>query len=217
MSCPCGNHALKARAAKQTQQETSWELQFSECDRCGRIGFERLNKNGVVSATGAEARARFQIMQDNPIFKYTHLLEQSWYRPYKLWTIGDKTLRVCLIKLKQRALAFCPELKLAVEGIDYLDTAGELQQQVCHALGNHQDRIIATDTTPFPLAWGTDPSKASVADTPRKHQNAKPSDATESTPKNPESTASPKAPSAGDTPGTNTPPGETQFQLDLFT
>lgn len=159
MACPCGSHILKQRVATHSASDAVYELGFRECDRCGRIGYERLSRATEVIGQGTEARAQFQRLSQSPAQKWAPRVNESMYRPYKIWFTPDRqAIRVCLIKLPSRTVALCPEYRLLAEGDDYLETNFALCRQLIKTLGLPDDtRLSATDSAPFELTWGAKP------------------------------------------------------------
>ncbi|EAZ97028.1 hypothetical protein MELB17_09288 [Marinobacter sp. ELB17] len=160
MACPCGNHILKHRLARQSIGVTVYELDFRECDSCGRVGFERLTKTGELVGEGPRARGQYQALQDNRALPWEPSVSKSAYHPYKLWfTPNRQAVHVCLLKLDSKAVAICPDYRLLIEGDDYLQTSFELTRQVIGVLKlDAGTRMAVTDSPPFDLTWGTKPA-----------------------------------------------------------
>lgn len=160
MACPCGSHTLKHRTATHSTPENVYELSFSECAQCTRIGYERLTCSGELVSEDAPARIRFQQLSQNPAQKWANRVAESLYRPYKIWITPDRQeIRVCLIKMDSQTTALCPEYRLVVEGEDYLETLFSLSGELKKALKLPTDTILAaTDSAPFELTWGTKPA-----------------------------------------------------------
>ena len=76
MDCPCGSADFRERqkAAHLKEDNITYRLFFSECQACGRVGNERLFRNGSPWFTGIRAREVFRNMfnigdQDDKVFR----------------------------------------------------------------------------------------------------------------------------------------------------
>jgi hypothetical protein len=101
-------------------------------------------------------------------------LQESLYRPYKLWIFGDHCQhRVLLVKREDApCIAACPDLNIRVEDDDYLTASGDLQQKMKACLGIPAQQVVTcTCVAPFNASEAT-VNDLAVSNTPHPRDTA---------------------------------------------
>lgn len=145
MDCACGSTNFNQHSETSSSRQTLRVLTYYACQRCGRVGGERLSLNGQHIATGSAARQAFFTSPEQRSFTETcdalslckspsieHIdIKRALWRPFKRWMfhIGDYYIDLFVLIIFEEG----GQCEITIPALDItLTTNAHAHQEILH-------------------------------------------------------------------------------------